>query len=287
LLAGLLAWLDARARGAHLALRLEDIDPDRCRPELRAAMADELAWLGLDFDDVQEQHRRTPAHEAALDRLASAGLLYPCVCTRAHLRASGRRSPDGGFAYPNTCRARALPSGGWRESREPLRFRLPAGTLQLADESGLDLSQDAAAVMGDPVVRRRDGAIAYQLAVVVDDGDDAITRVVRGRDIAPSTATQVWLQRSLGYPTPVYRHHLLLLEPRGDKLAKLHGSVGAPELRRVYDAPTLVGFLAHAAGLVDEAGRPTPSLLLPGFDWKRVCSKDRVVTWDGERLRVG
>lgn len=286
LLAGLLAWLDARSRAAPIALRLEDIDPDRCRPELRAAMIDELAWLGLEFDAVQEQHRRAAAHEAALDRLAAAGLLYPCACTRTDLRAAGHRAPDGGFAYPNTCRSRPLPPGGWRASREPLRFRLPAGIIAVTDESGLDLSQDAALLMGDPVVRRRDGAVAYQLAVVVDDGDDGVTRVVRGRDIAASTATQVALQRALGYMTPVYRHHLLLLEPRGDKLAKLHGSVGAPELRCVYDPEALVGFLAHAAGLVGDPAPTTPSGLLPAFAWHRVRVPDRIVRWDGAQLAL-
>ena len=106
----------------------------------------------------------------------------------------------------------------------------------MRDESGLDLSQHVAAEMGDPVLRRRDGAIAYHLAAVVDDARAGITRIVRGRDLATSTATHVALQRLLGLPTPAYRHHFLLLEESGGKLAKLHGSIGWRELARSQSA---------------------------------------------------
>jgi glutamyl-Q tRNA(Asp) synthetase len=121
--------------------------------------------------------------------------------------------------------------------------------------------------MGDPIVRRRDGAIAYQLAVVVDDADEAITDVIRGRDIAPSTATQVMLQRVLGLPTPHYRHHFLLLErAHGDKLAKLHGSLPWHELRDRYTGARLRDRLAQIAGLPDAS--------IEQFDWARVRTDD-------------
>jgi glutamyl-tRNA synthetase/glutamyl-Q tRNA(Asp) synthetase len=135
------------------------------------------------------------------------------------------------------------------------------------------LSQTPAIELGDPIVRRRDGAIAYQLAVVVDDADEGITDVVRGRDIAPSTATQVLLQRLLGVATPRYRHHFLLLEPAGDKLAKLHGSIPWSELRARYDDPReLCSVLAQAANL----GSGTPRELVATFDWARVPTEDRI-----------
>ncbi|OGV71278.1 MAG: hypothetical protein A3K18_01960, partial [Lentisphaerae bacterium RIFOXYA12_64_32] len=239
LLAALLAWCDARTRGASFVLRLEDIDPERCRPGFSRQLLDDLAWLGLDWDELHEQHAHADEHARALDRLAELGLLYPCACSRAHIKTHGRPAPDGGFAYPNTCRGRPLPPGGWRQAQEPLRAQLADERITLADESGLELSQTPASAMGDPVVVRRDKAVAYQLAVVVDDAKAGITRVVRGRDIAQSTATQVALQRCLGLPTPAYRHHLLLLEPRGDKLAKLHGSVGTSLLRPRYTPPAL------------------------------------------------
>ncbi len=137
------------------------------------------------------------------------------------------------------------------------------------------------------MVRRRDGAVAYHLAVVVDDAAAGVTRVVRGRDLATATATQVALQRLLGLPTPVYRHHLLLLEERGRKHAKFHGAVGAPVLRQHYDAPALCGFLAWCAGLQATSGPVRPGDLIAGFAWDRVRDADLVVRWDGTRLSAG
>jgi glutamyl/glutaminyl-tRNA synthetase len=279
LLAALLCWLDARSRGARLVLRLEDLDPERCRPEWSDAMVEALDWLGLDFDAVAAQSSRAGDHAAALDRLAAAGRLYPCRCTRSALRAAGAG------AYPGTCRERALPRGGWRAAREPLRARLPGGRIELADESGLAIAGDPSRDPGDPVVRRRDGAIAYHLAGVVDDAAAGVTRVVRGRDLADTTPTQVALQRLLDLPTPSYRHHLLLLEPRGDKLAKLHGAVGFAELRAVYGAPALCGVLARAAELRPTAAPVTPRELLADFSWARVRGSDRVLHWTGRALQ--
>jgi glutamyl/glutaminyl-tRNA synthetase len=286
LLAALLAWLDARTREARLLLRLEDLDPERCRPAFLARMPEDLAWLGLDFDAVEVQSAFAARHAAALDRLEARGVLYPCACTRSQLRAESDPALGRGARYPNRCRARRLGPGGWRASAEPLRVALPPGRIVPCDEGGLDLSQDPAAELGDPIVRRRDGAVAYQLAVVVDDAAAGVTRVVRGRDLAASTATQVALQRLLELPEPVYRHHLLLLEPHGAKLAKLHGAVGAEALRRVYEAAALVGFLACAAGLRERPEPSTPAELLRDFDWSRVRREDRVVRWSDAALQI-
>lgn len=284
LASALLVWLDARARGARLVLRLEDLDPDRCRPEFARSITEDLAWLGLDFDEQVAQHTRRAHHEAAMDRLEALGALYPCSATREEVRAIGRRAPDGGWAYDNRSRGRALPPGGWRASTEPLRARLPDGVFRPVDEGGLDLSQQPALALGDPVVRRRDGAFSYQLAVVVDDGAAGVTRVVRGRDIAPSTATQAALQALLGLPTPVYRHHLLLLEERGGKLAKTHGAARAAGLAR--SAPALCGALAYCIGLRDRPEPCTPAELLQEFSWSRVATTDRVVRFHDGALRV-
>ena len=180
-----------------------------------------------------------------------------------------------------------LPVAGWRACSEPLRVRLDEGMVAVADEGGLDLAQDPSSAFGDPLVRRRDGAIAYQLSVVVDDAAAGVTRVVRGRDIAPSTATQVALQRLLALPTPRYRHHLLLLERRGHKLAKLHGAVGATQLRAFYSAPELCGWLAWCAGLIQQPMPCAPVDLLSAFTWERVGHNDRPVRWTGERLELG
>lgn len=283
LLAALLCWLDARSLGAQLRLRLEDLDPQRSRPEWRVDLRRDLAWLGLDFDGVDLQSDATTHHVDALDRLAALERLYPCRCTRSQLR-DAERGADGSVRYPGTCRERDLPASGWRATDEPLRVRLPDGIEAPPDESGDSL--DPGAAPGDPVVRRRDGSVAYQLAGVVDDGRIGVTRIVRGRDLASSTITQVALQRLLGLPEPRYRHHLLLLEQRGTKLAKLHGAVGADHLRAHYDAASLCGALAQAAGLRDDPAPLRPSELLADFDWQRVSRDDQLMRWTGERLEL-
>ncbi|HET9989079.1 MAG TPA: glutamate--tRNA ligase family protein, partial [Kofleriaceae bacterium] len=141
LLSALLVWLDARSRGGRALLRLEDIDIMRVKAAWREQMLDALAWLGLVWDDTIIQSARTPRHEEALDRLAAQGRLYPCSCSRAQ-RSGGRRAPDGGWAYENTCRGRPLPAGGWREVHGlAVRLRLPDERVELVDDGGLDLSQ--------------------------------------------------------------------------------------------------------------------------------------------------
>jgi glutamyl/glutaminyl-tRNA synthetase len=134
------------------------------------------------------------------------------------------------------------------------------------------------------VLLGRGGSIAYHLAAVVDDGRQQITRVVRGRDLAASTAIHVTLQRLLELPTPAYRHHFLLLEETGGKLAKLHGAVGWRELREHYAPDALCGLLASAAALIEAPEPIRPGDLLSGFDWRRVRSEDRLARWTGERL---
>ena len=284
LLAGLLCWLDARSRGAKLLLRLEDVDSTRCTAESADDMRSALEWFGLDWDEFSLQSENRSAHEAALDSLAERGVLYPCSCSRSDIKRSGERAADGGWRYSGRCRDRLLPKGGWRAAGETLRVRLGAGRVDPADEGGVDLAQDPAAEMGDPVLLGRGGSIAYHLAAVVDDGGQQVTRVVRGRDLAASTAIQVTLQRLLELSTPVYRHHFLLLEETGGKLAKLHGAVGWRELREHYTPEALCGLLAEAAALIEAPAPMRPRDLLADFDWGQVRSEDRLARWTGERL---
>lgn len=285
MLSALLCWLDARSRGGEVWLRLEDLDPDRSRAELGEDMMRDLEWIGLDWDRVTRQSEHQARHETALDALEKDGLLYPCTCSRSRIKSLARTAPDGGFAYDNACRERKLPPGGWRACAEPLRARLPDRRVHLVDEAGRDLSQHPAMEMGDPVVRRRDGACAYHLACVVDDHDGGMTRLIRGHDLAASAATQILLQNLLGYPTPAYRHHFLFLERRKAKMAKLHGAVGAIELRRVYEPDQLCGLLLHWAGVIDAPYPCRPADLVGVFDWSRVRKEDMIVEWDGRSLR--
>lgn len=237
-------------------------------------MREALAWLGLDWDEVQTQSELAEQHEAALDSLATQGLLYPCVCSRKDWRARGTQAPDGGIAYDNHCRDRSLPPGGWRECSEALRLRLPDRRVSLVDESGLDLGQNPAMEMGDPVVRRRDGVVAYHLVVVVDDAASEVTRVVRGRDLASSTATQVLLQEMLAFSRPAYRHHFLLLEDGEQKLAKMRGSHPYEELQQQFSGAEFCGLLAQMAGLRSTSSPCTPHSLVEEFDWQRVRQED-------------
>ncbi|MGI9431033.1 MAG: glutamate--tRNA ligase family protein [Myxococcota bacterium] len=267
LLAALLCWLDARSVGGKCILRLEDLDPDRSRAEWSIGMERDLEWLGLDFDARVLQSGCASVHEAALDRLERDGRLYPCTCSRSEWREGATSEPGGGLRYPGTCRARTLPSGGWRRSEEPLRVRLEPGREY-----------------GDPVVRRRDGAVAYHLAAVVDDAESGVTRVVRGHDLEATTGLQNELRDLLGLSRPEHRHHLLLLEERGEKLAKLHGAVGLPELRAHYRPDELCGWLARAAGLIADAADLRPIDLVPEFAWEKVGAVDRIVRWQPPHL---
>jgi glutamyl/glutaminyl-tRNA synthetase len=267
LLSALLVWLDARSRGGRALLRLEDLDPDRAKPSYARQLVEALAWLELDWDGVVAQSDRGEAYAAALDQLAAQGRLYPCACSRAQRTLAC------------ACRGRAL--ADWRASAEPLRVQLDDVRVELVDDLGVELSQTPAEELGDPIVRRRDGAIAYQLAVVVDDADAGITDIVRGRDIASSTATQILLQRLLGLPTPRYKHHFLLLEG-ADKLSKLHGSIPFSRVRERHTAGELIEILAAAAG---QEPRAHAGELIASFDWARVPRGDRLARFT-DRLEI-
>jgi glutamyl/glutaminyl-tRNA synthetase len=280
LLAALLCWLDARSRNAPVALRLEDLDPERSKPALVEAMERDLAWLGLDWDAHECQSEQRERHEAVLERLVDEGRVYACDCSRARIREFGVLAPDGSYRYPGHCRARVVSHADWRTRTDSLRLRIEGPPVELRDESGLDLSGDAARAFGDPLLRRRDGAYAYHFVSVVDDAAQRVGRVVRGRDLAPSTMLQVALQRLLGFPTPRYRHHCLLLERSGEKLSKLHGAISIEALRSRYDAGALCGAIASQVGLVPAGTRCSPSELVAEFDWARVSPQDVEVAWD-------
>lgn len=271
-----MAWLDARSHNGRFILRLEDLDTTRLRPGQRESMIFALEWLGLDWDELQLQSELSEQHEQALDSLAADGRLYPCSCSRKSIKGRCTRAPDNSFAYDNLCQVKALPASGWRECPDALRVRLPSSSVELVDESGLDLSQCPASEMGDPIVVRRDGAYAYHLVVVVDDAQSGVTRVVRGRDLATSTATQVQLYELLGLPLPSYRHHMLLMENAGEKFAKLHKSLPFEEIREAWSPTEMCGLLAKLCGLQSESSPCTPSDLLADFHWNRIRTSDRL-----------
>lgn len=280
LLAALLCWLDARHVGAQVVLRLEDLDRERTKAGYVDAMRRDLEWFGLDWDARTLQSEDRERHEAALDELAREGRIYACDCSRAVVRAGGQLAPDGSHRYAGTCRGQRVSAQHWRQDPRPLRLALTSHRIELRDESGVDLSGDASELFGDPIVRRRDGAFAYHFVSVLDDHAGGIDRVVRGRDLLPSTILQAALQDVLGLERPRYRHHCLFLERRDKKLSKLHGAVDIESLRRRYTAAELCGAIAGVIGLVPAGESHQPADLVAGFDWARVSSSDIELRWD-------
>jgi glutamyl-Q tRNA(Asp) synthetase len=214
--AALASFLDARSRGGEWLVRIEDLDPPR---EVRGAAADILRTLeafGMHWDGtVRYQSRCTAFYAAALERLVGRGLAYACACTRREIAAVAVNGVDGPV-YPGRCRE-GLPPG---RSARAWRLRVPPGAVALHDECFGEVAQDVAREVGDFLLRRADGWFAYQLAVVVDDADQGISRVVRGADLIDSSQRQILLQRLLGLPTPAYLHIPAAVDARGDKLSK-------------------------------------------------------------------
>ena len=276
----LLAWLSARSAGGRMVLRLEDLDPDRCRPEYCDQVMRDLEWLGLDWDGAPVyQSRRTGAYAAAFRALEEQGLVYPCFCTRAErLAASAPHRSDGVAVYDGRC-ARLSPAEREalsRTRRPAWRVRVPEREVAFSDLLQGEYREELSRDCGDFILRRSDGVYAYQLAVVVDDAMMGVTQVVRGSDLLSSTPRQLWLQERLSLPHPEYGHLPLLLAPDGRRLAKRDRDLELGQLQERYTAPQLVGLLAHAAGLIDRPERITPRELVPLFSWDRLPREDLV-----------
>ncbi len=287
-LAALLAWLDVRRAGGVMVLRMEDLDPDRCREEYAAQIARDLEWLGLDWDEgygaggphgPYRQSERGDLYRDYLKRLEEKGLLYPCWCTRAQRLAASAPHP-GEARGDGACPGRAR-SAGERESRLAAGGRAPALRAAAPDEEiafedgscGLD-RENLARDCGDFLVRRSGGVCAYQLAVTVDDGLMGITRVTRGRDLLSSTPRQIWLHRALGFAPPQYFHTPLLLAPDGRRLSKRERDLDLGALRARFSPEELTGRLAFLAGLQDAPRPVAAGELISAFSWEKVQKKD-------------
>ena len=220
LVAALASYLEAKAAGGRWLLRMEDLDRPREQPGAADAILRALDRLGLAWDGpVQYQSARQERYRAVLEDLARRGLAYPCGCTRKELEDSAL-ALDGARVYPGTCR-HGLPAG---KAARALRARTHRAPIAFEDRFQGRVEQDVEREVGDFVLRRADGLVAYQLAVVVDDRDQGVTDVVRGADLLDSTARQIHLQRLLGAPTPGYAHVPVALNAAGEKLAKQAGA---------------------------------------------------------------
>jgi glutamyl-tRNA synthetase len=301
----LLAWLHARAHGGAFAMRVEDLDFGRVRPGIMERQLDELRWLGLDWDEGPDvggpfapyvQSQRQERYDAALRTLAERGLLFECTCSRKDIAqaASAPHAGEEGPRYPGTCRDRlvdpSVPSLiEHGRSLFALRMRVEPGAICFNDGVMGDCCFDPAAEGGDFVVRRRDGAAAYQLAVVVDDAAMRMTHVVRGADLLSSTARQILLCQALDLPVPAFVHVPLMLGPDGERLAKRHGAVSLGDLRDAGVPPERVaGWLAATCGLAQPGEDAHPVGLIARFDVGRLSTEPTTVSEaDLARLRGG
>lgn len=293
----LLSWLSVRSQGGAWVLRIEDIDPQRSRREYAEQIKDDLQWLGLTWDEEYTQSERFVIYEQYLAKLHDLGLTYPCYCTRADIMATqAPHESDGRIVYAGTCRpkelreldcsiARLLQESSPRKIeslKAPLRLPstrlfVPNEEISFTDAHYGDYSVNLATHCGDFILRRADGAWAYQLAVVVDDALMGITEVVRGRDLLLSAPQQIYLYRLLGFPIPTFCHLPLLCNGSGQRLCKRDKSLDLGELRKKHSPQEIIGLLAFHAGISDV---PTPvdaADLVKDFSWDKVPTEDIII----------
>ena len=245
----LTAWTAAKAAGGRFVLRIEDIDPTRCRPEHEAGILKDLAWLGLDWETpVRRQSDHLGDYAAAIENLRARGLLYRCFRTRKDILSAIGDAPHGTMEaarpgpHSKDEEARLLASGApfaWRLSldraRETLGEEVWTGLSFVEEGEGPNGESGVVAVdpkaAGDVVLARKDTGVAYHLAVTHDDALQGITHVIRGQDLFEATHVQRLIQTLMGWPAPTYRHHRLLTGPDGRRYAKRDRSITLAELR--------------------------------------------------------
>jgi glutamyl-Q tRNA(Asp) synthetase len=253
----------AAGPGGRFLLRIEDIDTARCTPAFEQAIFDDLAWLGLSWEQpVWRQSQRMAAYRAALDRLDARGVLYPCFCSRKEIRAEAERlgaAPHGplGTPYPGTCRAldpaerrRRIDAGAPYTLRlDHRRAHALVGRPVWHDRTHGTFEADLAA-LGDVMLARKEIATSYHLAVVVDDAAQGVTLVTRGEDLLPATPVHRMLQALLDLPVPDWQHHPLIPDEAGRRLAKRDDARAISSYRAAGYSPAEVRALA---GLPDPA----------------------------------
>jgi glutamyl-Q tRNA(Asp) synthetase len=253
-------WQTARLHGGCFLLRLEDIDQARCREEYAAAIIEDLGWLGLRWDGpVRRQSEHFDDYHRALGRLEGLGVLYPCFCTRREIRdeiarAGGAPQGEAGPVYPRTCRNLAPRERADRIAAGAdyaLRLDLSAA---IAQTGPLEWSEDGRRIaaepglLGDVVLARKEVPLSYHLAVTVDDALQGVTLVTRGADLFVATHIHRLLQALLGLPTPGYRHHPLLTDASGRRLAKRDRALTVRAMRAVGMTPEEILAMAQSSG---------------------------------------
>ena len=293
-----LAWLQVRQQKGTLILRIEDIDEQRSKPEYTQALLEDLAWLGLDWDEGPGkggpygpyiQQERYSLYEKALQELQAKHLLYPCYCSRARLQAIGAPHEGEHRLYDGHCYGMPEEQRRQMDRKPSWRVHVPHVSVSFTDGSYGPFSDYLPRVCGDFVVRRADGLYAYQLAVAVDDGSMGITHVLRGRDLLSSTAQQIWLMEVLGYTPPSYTHVPMLIDASGNRLSKRQQGITVRSLRdRGVQADAILSALALAGGLVSERRLYHKGELLRLCNFQTMPTHDIVLgdTWLDELIHA-
>ena len=278
-LSAMLAWLSAKHQGSEILLRIEDLDPARSKAEYAQGIMDDFRWLGLLWDRrATDQSKRGEAYAAALRQLGQMNLIYPCYCSRDQLHAaSAPHASDGRVIYAGTCRNLTPEQRAVMTKKPSLRIRLPDREISFRDGLQGDVTMNLQREFGDIILRRADGVAAYQLAVVVDDGTEGVTEVVRGRDLLSSTPVQLYLYELLGLTLPRFYHVPMLLAPDGRRLSKRDRDLDFGYLRQHFSPEEIIGLLGHLAGLMERWEPVSARELACDFSWSRVKQPDIIL----------
>ena len=282
LYAALLSWLSIKSQGGQWLLRIEDIDPDRSRRLYAEQLMDDLQWLGLNWDlGPYWQSERGAIYEEQLTCLMQTGLTYPCYLSRGEIMATqAPHEADGRVVYGPELRARnaELIAQGAPNRAPAIRLLTADKTLSFTDLHYGPQSYNLEKQCGDFILRRGDGAWAYQLAVVVDDALMGVTEVVRGRDLLQSVPQQLYLYELLGFRPPRFAHFPLLCNALGQRLCKRDKALDMGELRKTFSPEQLLGKIAFYAGLIETDAPCSAQQLLPRFSWHKIPTHDIYVS---------
>lgn len=293
ILTALVSWLSVKAKGGKWILRIEDLDPQRSKPEFAKRIEDDLNWLGLDYDEgglddcgpsaPYVQSRRFRFYEDALSRINNLGLTYLCNCKRSDLLSTqAPHASDGRPIYSGKCRPSSMPPFPVLDANRngSIRLFVPDEEIRFTDRLYGPQSINLARECGDFILRRADGAWAYQLAVVADDAAMGVTEIVRGADLLSSSAQQIYLYRLLGLTPPQYFHIPLLCNERGIRLSKRDNSLSMEHLRVSFSPRQIIGWLATIVGLLPLPGSKTDSMHLSPADCMEASAPDLLHIFD-------
>lgn len=283
--ASLVSWLLARRSGGDVVLRIEDLDPDRSKRAYIDQVMRDYEALGLTWDrGPYFQSDRTEAYAEAFHRLQERGLTYPCFCSRADVHAASAPHRGEKVVYAGTCRNLSREERARKASELAGQGRKPSQRMIVPDRAYTvnDLFQGAytqnlAHDCGDFLVRRSDGAFAYQLAVVLDDADEGVDCVVRGVDLLPSTPQQMYLQDMLALPRPTYGHVPLLVARKDRRLSKRDHDASVDQMLQAYGSyEGIIGHIAFVVGLVAEDGPRSPESLIGEADYSNLYDRIQI-----------